>query len=307
MEPNQAVLHELAASRSSPPILPRPLLFVGTFPMSEQLVKSPLEWIDLTIKLLPYLGALALMIYVVLRTNAMFYVVYRWHQLLGATKDFNSKFAQRVWADHEDLQRFNLWFGLQLKTSMHMAKLLSWLDRHELTIEEVCRARRYFDANELTFKIPSTLRRRTVRTMMLCLAGSLFLSAYVFTQTPYALLTVKKTHTTFWVQPNDAFNGTGTWLPWGSDARWTVDNQYCLFSDGVEPFQDQWDKEVVCNLVLGNYNQKIEGIIGDQWSVGMLAGGAAILCIFFIVFIMTREIYATVLVEKIAEMAGSVR
>lgn len=62
-----------------------------------------------------------------LRTNAMFYVVYRWHQLLGATKDFNSKFAQRVWADHEDLQRFNLWFGLQLKTSKHMTKLLSWL------------------------------------------------------------------------------------------------------------------------------------------------------------------------------------
>ncbi|RMW09900.1 hypothetical protein ALP03_00070 [Pseudomonas amygdali pv. tabaci] len=275
--------------------------------MSEQLVKSPLEWIDLTIKLLPYLGALALMVYVMLRTNAMFYVVYRWHQLLGATKDFNSKFAQRVWADHEDLQRFNLWFGLQLKTSKHMAKLLSWLDRHELTIEEVCRARRYFDANELTFRIPSRLRRRTVRTMMLCVAGCLFLSAYVFTQTPYALLTVKKTHTTFWVQPNDAFNGTGTWLPWGSDARWTVDNQYCLFSDGLEPFQDQWDKEVVCNLVLGNYNQKIEDIIGEQWSIGMLAGGAAILCIFFLVFMMTREVYATVLEERVSEMAGSVR
>ena len=68
--------------------------------LSEQLVKSPLEWIDLTIKVLPYLGALALMVYVMLRTNAMFYVVYRWHQLLGATKGFNSKFAQRVWADH---------------------------------------------------------------------------------------------------------------------------------------------------------------------------------------------------------------
>jgi hypothetical protein len=29
--------------------------------------------------------------------------------------------------------------------------MLSWLDRHELTIEELCRARRYFDANELAF------------------------------------------------------------------------------------------------------------------------------------------------------------
>ena len=152
--------------------------------MSEQFVKSPLEWIDVTIKLLPYIGALALMAYVMLRTNAMFYVVYRWHQLLGATKDFNGKFAQRVWADHEDLQRFNLWFGLQLKTSKHMTKLLSWLQQHELTIEELCRARRYFDANELAFRIPSKLRRRAVRTMMQCTAGFLLFWAYVFTQTP---------------------------------------------------------------------------------------------------------------------------
>lgn len=275
--------------------------------MSEQLVKSPLEWIDLTIKVLPYLGALALMVYVMLRTNAMFYVVYRWHQLLGATKDFNSKFAQRVWADHEDLQRFNLWFGLQLKTSKHMAKLLSWLDRHELTIEELCRARRYFDANELAFRIPSKLRRRTVRTMMLLVTGSLFLSAYVFTQTPYALLTVKKTNTTFWVQPNDAFNGAGNWLPWGGAARWAVDNQYCLFSDGLEPFKDQWDKEVVCNLVLGNYNQKIEDLIGEQWAIGMAAGSAAALCIFFLVFIMLCEINATALEKRVADVSGGIR
>ncbi len=275
--------------------------------MSDQLVKSPLEWIDLTIKLLPYLGALALMIYVMLRTSAMFYVVYRWHQLLGATKDFNSKFARRVWADHEDLQRFNLWFGLQLRTSKHMAKLLSWLDRHELTIEEVCRARRYFDANELSFKIPSTFRRRMVRTITLLAAALLSLSAYVFTQTPYALLTVKKTHTTFWVQPNDAFNGASNWLPWGGSDRWTVDNQYCLFSDGLEPFKDQWDKEVVCNLVLGNYNQKIEDIIGEQWTIGMCAGGIAFACFLFLMFIMDREINARALEKKVAEVAGSVR
>jgi hypothetical protein len=275
--------------------------------LSEQLVKSPLEWIDVTIKLLPYIGALALMAYVMLRTNAMFYVVYRWHQLLGATKDFNSKFAQRVWADHEDLQRFNLWFGLQLKTSKHMTKLLSWLQQHELTIEELCRARRYFDANELAFRIPSKHRRRGVRTMMHCTAGFLFFWAYVFTQTPYALLTVKKTHTAFWVQPNEAFNGAGIWLPWDSDAQWTVDNQYCLFSDGLAPFKDQWDKDVVCSLVLGTYNQKIEDIIGEQWAIGMLAGGAAVLCIFFLVFIMVREANATALEKRVAESAGGLR
>lgn len=172
--------------------------------MSEQLVKSPLDWIDVIIKLLPYVGAIALMFYVVFRTNAMFYVVYRWHQLLGATKGFHNKFAQRVWADHEDLQRFNLWFGLNLSTSKHMAKLLSWLARYELTIEELCRARRYFDANELDFKIPSKLRRRTVRSSMLLAIMLLLTAAYVFTETRYAWLTVKKNHTTFWVRKRPA-------------------------------------------------------------------------------------------------------
>ncbi|BBN64587.1 DUF6216 family protein [Pseudomonas sp. KUIN-1] len=275
--------------------------------MSEQLVKSPLEWLDVAIKVLPYLGTAALMVYVMLRTNAMFYVVYRWHQLLGATKGFNSKFAQRVWADHEDLQRFNLWFGLQLRTSKHMTKLLSWLDRHELTIEELCRARRYFDANELAFRIPSKLRRRTVRTMMLLVAAFLSSAAYVFTQTPYALLTIKKTHTTFWVQPNDAFNSTGNWLPWGGSTRWAIDNKYCLFSDNVAPFKEQWDKEVVCNLVLGNYNQKIEEITGEQWAFGMGAGCAAIICLYFLIFIMLCEVNATVLEKRVAEVSGSAR
>lgn len=247
------------------------------------------------------------MIYVMLRTNAMFYVVYRWHQLLGATKGFNSKFAQRVWADHEDLQRFNLWFGLQLRTSRHMERLLSWLNHHDLTIEELCRARRYFDANELAFKIPSKLRRRIVRTMMLLVAAFLFLAAYVFTQAPYALLTVKKTHTTFWVQPNDAFNGTGNWLPWGGSAQWTINNQYCLFSDGLEPFKHQWDKEVVCNLVLGNYNQKIEDIIGEQWAIGMGAGCTAFVCLIFLIFIMLCEVNATALEKRVAEVSGSVQ
>lgn len=274
--------------------------------MSEQLVKSPLEWIDLIIKLLPYVGAIGLMVYVMFRTNAMFYVVYRWHQLLGATKGFHNKFAQRVWADHEDLQRFNLWFGLNLSTSRHMTKLLSWLDRHEVTIEELCRARRYFDANELKFRIPSKLRRRTIRSLMLLAMTSLFLAAYLFTQTPYALLTVKKTHTTFWVQPNDAFNGTGTWLPWTSSGQWAVDNQYCLFSDGVEPFKEQWDKDVVCSLVLGNYNQKIVDIIGEQWAIGAGAFCAAFGCLCFFVFLILCETSAKALEKKLAEMAGSV-
>ncbi|WP_110947891.1 DUF6216 family protein [Pseudomonas bohemica] len=273
--------------------------------MSEQLVKSPLEWIDVTIKVLPYLGALALMTYVIFRTNAMFYVVYRWHQLLGATKGFHSKFAQRVWADHEDLQRFNLWFGLHLSTSRHMANLLSWLDRHELTIEELCRARRYFDANELKFKIPSKLRRRTVRSLMLLAIVFLLPAAYVFTQTSYAWLTVKKTHTTFWVQPNDAFNGTDNWLPWVAP-HWAVDNQYCLFSDGVEPFKEQWDKDVVCSLVLGNYNQKIEDIIGEQFVIGMGAFGAAVACLAFLVFIMLCETTAKALEKKVTEVSTSV-
>lgn len=273
--------------------------------MSEQLVKSPLEWIDVIIKLLPYVGAIALMLYVVFRTNAMFYVVYRWHQLLGATKGFHNKFAQRVWADHEDLQRFNLWFGLNLSTSKHMAKLLSWLVRHELTIEELCRARRYFDANELEFKIPSKLRRRTVRSSMLLAIVFLLTAAYVFTETRYAWLTVKKTHTTFWVQPNSAFNGSGSWLPWAQSDQWAVNNQYCLFSDGLEPFKEQWDKDVVCSLVLGNYNQKIEDIIGEQFAIGMSAFGAAVACICFLVFIMLCEASAQGLKKKIADAEGS--
>jgi hypothetical protein len=274
--------------------------------LSEQLVNSPLELIDVTIKVLPYLGAVALMLYVILRTNAMFYVVYRWHQLLGAAKSFNSKFVQRVWADHEDLQRFNLWFGLDLKTSKHLAKLLSWLGRNDLTIEELCRARRYFDANELTFKIPSKRRRRTVRALMLAAMTFLFLSSYVLTHTHYAWLTVKKTQTMFWVQPDEAFNGSSKWLSWAGAAHWTVGNDYCLFSDGLEPFTEQWDKDVICSLVLGNNNQRIEDVIREQWAIGIGAGCAAFACLLFLMFIIDRENNAKVLKKKIAEVAASV-
>ncbi len=275
--------------------------------MAEQLVKSPLELIDLTIKVLPYLGAVALMVYVIVRTNAMFYVIYRWHQLLGATKDFSGKSAQRVWADHEDLQRFNLWFGLQLRTSKHMAKLLSWLYRYELTIEDVCRARRYFDANELTFKIPSKRRRLTVRSLLAIAMALLFCAAYVMTQAQYALLTVKKTQTTFWVQPNEALNGTSDWFSWAGANHWKVDNAYCLFSDGIEPFKEQWDKDVVCNMVLGNHNEQIEAVIGEQWAIGMVALCAAFAWLFFLAFIMDRETNARKLEKEVAQMAANGR
>jgi hypothetical protein len=118
---------------------------------------------------------------------------------------------------------------------------------------------------------------------------------------------VSKTHTTFWVQPKNASNGTGNWLPWGRSDRWAVDSQYCLFSDGTEPFKDQWDREIVYSLVLGNYNQKIEDIIGGQWATGMWASCAAVACIIFLIFIITCEANATALEIWIADMAGRVR
>lgn len=124
---------------------------------------------------------------------------------------------------------------------------------------------------------------------------------------PYALLTVKKTGTTFWVQPNEAFNSTGNWLSWMNFIPWTVDNQYCLVSDGVEPFKEQWDKEVICNLVLGNQNKNIEDVAGEQWAIGMAAGCSAFFWLIFLMYIIDRERNAKALAEEVARISQCVR
>ena len=266
--------------------------------MSEPLAISPFQLIDAGIKISPYFGALILAIYVLGRTNALFYIVYRGHQILGGAKDFHSKSAQRHWKAHEDFQRFNLWFGMNLRTSRNMTKFLSWLDHHELTIEELCRARRYFNANKLEFAIPTPWHRWTMRASIL--AGIAILTEVwaVFVDARLAFYTVNKTKTSFWVEENQARSSTGKALDWLSES-WIIDTEYCLFSTDTAPLANEWDKEVICDLVLGNQNPQIEEAVKSQRFIAVSAGILGAAWFIFLLFIVDRERNAKALLQKV--------
>ncbi|MBV6753681.1 hypothetical protein KV580_25525 [Pseudomonas chlororaphis] len=263
--------------------------------MAESNVSAIAANVDLVLKLVPWAFGFIVLCVVWVRTGSLHYLVHRIFQTLGATRTFHSKKAQRQWDAYEDLQQHNLWHGLRLRTSKHMNVFQTWLDEKEVTVEEVSKARWYFDANKLEFDIPSLFRKIIVRSLIIGLAVFFALIAAMFNDYPKALLKVNKTDTWFWAVQGEAtgFKGRVTGL-----GTWTLDTEKCMLDD-PGPFEDVWDKQVVCYFIQGKKPGYLEQTIEEQKKVStVLAFGVLFVVIGLCLFIRS-ELRARELAQRV--------
>ncbi|MDD1965910.1 DUF6216 family protein [Pseudomonas putida] len=224
---------------------------------------------DLFERFAPLLGFAALVVFVLLRTRSLFFVFYRIQSLIGGAQAFHDERVQRHWKSFEDMQRLNLWFGLNLTSSRAMHQLFAWMDRHNLSVGEISRSMTFFDANRLEFIFPKNwyLKLDLIwRSSALVILG---FGAIMFSWSDYALLYVKKTHTLFWVAGGHAYSAgypiSSYFVDGGS---WHLRDDYCLFTNAIAPLAEEWDKQVICHLVLGNREDYVQDAIQNQHWLG---------------------------------------
>lgn len=213
----------------------------------------------------PYLGALLLIVFVLLRTRSMFFLLYRIQILIGGGQAFHNERIQRHWKSYEDMHRLNLWFGLHLRSSQAMHQLFGWLDRHHIAVDDVARCVPYFDANTRAFRFTPPWALWAERMYMWIAAIMLIAGALLFVYADHALVYVNKTRTAFWINSGQAssisYPLTSYFLP---HVGWEIDSQYCLFKSDTAPLNDDWDKHVICELVLGNRDDFIREAVDSQ-------------------------------------------
>lgn len=248
----------------------------------------------------PYVLGMLLVIFVLWRTKSPFFFLYRIQSLIGGTTAFNDPRLQKHWKSYADKNHLNLWFGLGLKSSRAMHQLTSWLHRHSMTLDDVSRAVPYFNTNKLNFTFPSKRVLRFRKISIPVVAVLFVLTGALFTVPDSALLWIKKTHTLFWVNSEYAYSPINQITEfWGFETGWKIDNHYCLFKDDIAPLAEQWDKDVICYLVLGNRMDYVDEALQSQKYLGIYLLVVALIGSFGTLYLRSKMIHAREMDAKI--------
>lgn len=268
-------------------------------------LNSAIQLTDLVIKVLPYALGLFLIGFTWWRTGTVFFPLYRLYQLVGGRKSFHSDRIERHWQAYEDLNNINLWFGLRLRSSRAMHEFIAWLDKHKVTLEEAARCRPYFDANQRKVNLPTQARRRVAFSSLASVMVVLLIAATILMLQDKALLKVNKTHTWLWVASGEAYGVSYPLMKWiSATGSWHLDSSQCLFEDNAVPLADQWDKDVICRLVLGNEPDYVNDAVASQHKLAGVFYGAFWVIAFCIVYFAQRIINAKGLVARLADGGG---
>ena len=258
--------------------------------------------VDFIERFAPLACAFVIICFVVLRTRSFFFVVYRIQSLVGGAQAFHDERVQKHWKSFEDMHRANLWFGLKLNSSRAMHQLFAWMDRHNISVSEISRAVHFFDTNKLVFTFPKNWYLKLDLTSRCAMALILIFGAFVFTASDDALLYVKKTHTLFWAGSGHA-NSAGYPITsyFDSGNGWHLSDDYCLFTSSPAPLIEEWDKQVICHLVLGNRDDYIKGAVDTQRLLGWLLIVLSAYSVIRLVSVVISRKQALIIQERVEE------
>lgn len=201
-------------------------------------------------------------IYICTITESLSIIRNRISDLIGMKHSFNHEKLKKHQQQELDLDYFNLKFKLNVKTPYAMDKLIAWADRSGVRLNEIKRARPYFNPTEQTFKIPQPKFVKTLTVIVLLFAALVFFAIY----TPSAaLFKVNKTGQWFWVADSHAFSFT-SYLPQSLhvSGSWKMSTGNCLLDNTSAPLSNEWDKKVVCYLLLDNQKGQVAKTIREQ-------------------------------------------
>lgn len=240
--------------------------------MTDQTFTSVMHILDVLYKLWPIACGMLVIGAVFWRTRSFFFLFHQILKWLGLEGKYTNTDDQKVADEYLDLNKFNLKTGFRLESVKAKTQLHGWLKENDLEFAEVRHAGRYFKANKLIFEIPSRMQIWVSRALFLTL-GCVFVATGSILQNPnQALLTVTATDTWFWVGNNEAtslrFDLPGILR---GDA-WKIQQHDCRYGDDSEPVRSDWDKDVMCRLVLGFNDSYIADAIETQKTSGLALG-----------------------------------
>ncbi|QKZ04046.1 DUF6216 family protein [Pseudomonas eucalypticola] len=232
--------------------------------MNDQTFTSLMHWLDILYKLWPIACGIAVIAIVWSRTRSPFFVFHQALKWLGLEGKYTCEDDQKVADDYLDLNKFNLKTGFQLRSVKAKRNLHQWMREHELEFPELRRAGRLFKANDLTFDVPGSLRRRLTQLTYVAFAGCFMTSGLFVANSDYALLKINATGTWFWAGKNEAYSVRFEFPePFRGDA-WRMQQGDCRYTNHPQPNLDIWESDVICQLVVGFGNDFVSDAISSQ-------------------------------------------
>lgn len=218
-------------------------------------------------------GVIIFYLYARSRAGSSSFIRERIWRVLGGSKDYQDPEMKERWKQIRDYERFRFNSGLRLPSNAKIAQTFSWLKLNNVGLEELIPVARYFDCELIALKNPYLSRQR-VGAGVLSLIFSAWILFFSIFFVPYALLTVKASGTTFWIDADSAHS-------WNL-RTWHLTSETC---NEQHPYISQKDTEVVCDLLR---NEKREKYINDAIFEQRGLAGSFVALGFYLVFIVLR-------------------
>ncbi len=218
-------------------------------------------------------GVIIFYLYARSRAGSSGFIRERIWRILGGSKEYQDPEMKEQWKKVRDYERFRFNSGLPLPSNAKIAKTLFWLKNNNVGLEELIPIAKYFDCELIAIKDPHLGRQRAATGILslIFLAWILFFSAFL---APYALLTVKTSGTTFWMDADSAHAWNLT--------TWSVTSDAC---NGQNQYLSPKDNEVVCDLL---HDEKREKYVSDAIFEQRGLAGSFVAVGFYCLFIVLR-------------------
>ncbi|WP_281881470.1 DUF6216 family protein [Pseudomonas atacamensis] len=200
--------------------------------------------------------------YICAVTESLSIIRNRLSELVGSKHSFKHEQLRKQQEQEQDLDHFNIKHRLNVRSPYAMHQLIIWADRHGVRLGEIKKARHFFNPSERTFNISQSRFANPLALVTLLFAITLFLAIYLPNA---ALFKVNKTGQWFWVTKNQAFSFTAYLpKPLNTSDAWIINKGNCLLDHTKAPLSNDWDKKVICYLLLDNHKGHVSKTILEQ-------------------------------------------
>lgn len=216
----------------------------------------------------------ALIIWAILRARSAHFLLDRvWRFVGGGT--INDPDLVKAWAEIRDVEGFRFRTGINFPTKKILSRTLTWLDTHQMSIQDLSFAKAWITDRPWKFKEPDLkLIKKFVKAEILIL-GMLGLTMGWMAGQPSVLLSVKASSVKFWSDGSTATNFT---LFLWKKPDFSVTQEDC--KDNKITNIDDKDARVICASVAPEANKIVKTMLREQQ---VLSGYIVFLCVLFLI------------------------
>lgn len=226
--------------------------------------------------------------YVYTRTGSIGFLQDLVWRIAGGKAQFHNKTLQAEQTRIVDYDRFKYKTGIKFTSYNNICETRTWLRKHNLGIEELMQVRKYFDCHAIALRQPdlhkANCRKKNALTFFVFGAA-----AFLILGAPAALLTMKKTDTTFWATETSA----RAWYLIG----WKVSKDECPTPAAK---LDEHDRKVLCEIFTEKESREyLKNAMFSQKLLGAATLGLTLILLFYALAYSRQAEHAARLHEKI--------